>query len=472
MAISADLAPPTFGGEQRRPVVDAAAVALEVLCHGEPDRLWSLGDAEVGAALALLSEVVSAARAQLVLVLAEAKGRGLGVERGLGPVDWARSVAPLLATRDLLDADVVASAVAEGGAVGSVGSVGPVGHPLDEVVEAVVGACTSDPGVRAEALAVGKAAQICRFHRTVRAMAEPVGLDGAVSVLVSGARGAGGLSEARLAVALRHAGEVARPDGAVERDAQIRRDHRSLTKGPGPVGMWRYTLLLDEEGAAVVDAAVDALARPVRDEDTGELDLRTPAARRADALLDLVTRAVSAPEGLPRQAKTSLVVTVGLDALQGRCRGAALTAGDESLTVGAVRRLACDAQVIPVVLGSRGEVLDQGMGRRLFDRAQIRHLWLRDRHCTFPGCSKPAAWSDAHHLVHWADGGPTNVDNAALLCRAHHTIVHTYRYGGRPSNEGGRPRVEWDLTTGSYDEALDEWRRRDRTRPRPIPATT
>ena len=108
-----------------------------------------------------------------------------------------------------------------------------------------------------------------------------------------------------------------------------------------------------------------------------------------------------------------------------------MTMDDETLTVGTVRRLACDAQVIPVVLGTHGEILDQGMARRLFDRAQIRHLWLRDRHCTFPGCTKPAAWTDAHHLVHWADDGPTDIDNAALLCRAHHSVVHTHRYGAR-----------------------------------------
>ncbi len=292
----------------------------------------------------------------------------------------------------------------------------------------------------------------------------------------------------------------------MERDAQLRRDHRSLVKGPGPVGMWRYTLVLDEEAAAVVDAAVDALAKPRRDADTGDLDSRTPAARRADALLDLVSRAVSAPDGVPRQAKTSLVVTIGLDALQGRCRGAGMTMDDEALTAGTVRRLACDAQVIPVVLGAAGEVLDQGMARRLFDRAQIRNLWLRDRHCTFPGCSRPAAWTDAHHLVHWADGGPTDIDNAALLCRAHHSVVHTHRYGARithgpggtdsgsVSRRGGhggggggghlgdhsgsgRPRVEWDLTLGSYDDTVTEWRARerarsrDRARPRPIPAT-
>ncbi len=448
-----------------------------MLCGGEPERLWALGDGEVAAALTALGEVVSGAKALLVSVLAEAKRRSLGSGQGWGPVDWAHAMAPLLATRDLLDADVVASVVAAGSAVTG------ADHRLDDVVAAVLGASSPDPARRVEALPVGKAAQICRFHRSIRGLADPVGLAEATAELLGAARGAQGWDERKLAVAIRRTGDVARPDGAVEREAEVRRAHRSLVKGPGPVGMWRYTLVLDEEGAAIIDGAVDALAKPRRDADTGDLDCRTPAARRADALLDLVSRAVSAPDGVPRQAKTSLVVTISLDALQGRCRGAGVTMDDETLTVGTVRRLACDAQVIPVVLGTSGEILDQGMARRLFDRAQIRHLWLRDRHCTFPRCSKPAAWTDAHHLVHWADDGPTDLDNAALLCRAHHSIVHTHRYGARithgPSGSGAgpgssgndRPRVEWDLTTDSYDTTLTEWRQRTRPQPRPLPAT-
>ena len=215
------------------------------------------------------------------------------------------------------------------------------------------------------------------------------------------------------------------------------------------------------------------MAKPARDAGTGERDPRTPAARRADALLDLVTRAVGAPQGVPRQARTTLVVTIPLQVLEGRCRGAGTTPTGAVLTAGTVRRLACDAQVVPVVLGTAGEVLDQGRGRRLFDRAQVRHLWLRDRGCTFPGCTRPAGWTDAHHLVHWADGGPTSIDNAALLCRAHHSVVHTHRYGARISaHPNGPPHVEWDLTPGSYDTTLTEWRQRRRTRPRHVPATT
>ncbi|MGO4341457.1 DUF222 domain-containing protein [Pedococcus sp. 2YAF34] len=436
-----------------RPVVGSATLARGVLHQGTPERLWALRDEEVAQALTVLGDVAATVRAQMVLVLAEAKRRSLGSGDGWGPVDWARAMAPLLPMRDLLEADEVAGAVASDE------------RRLDDVVEAVVAATSSCPDERSEALPVGKAAQIVRFHTSIRGLTDAESLADGTALLVDAARGASGLSDQALARAIRHAGEVARPDRLVERDAELRRAHRSLVKGRGPVGMARYVLVLDEEGAAIVDAAVDALAKPRPDEDTGEHDPRTPAARRADALLDLVSRAVGAPAGVPRQAKVSLVVTVGLDVLQEHCRGAGVTMAGEVLTAGTLRRLACDAQVVPVVLGTDGEVLDQGVARRLFDRAQIRHLWLRDQHCTFPRCSKPATWTDAHHLVHWADGGPTDVDNAALLCRAHHSVVHRHRYGGRVRRAGGRARVEWDLTPDSYDTAVAEWR----TERRPLP---
>ncbi|GAA2736978.1 hypothetical protein GCM10009867_22680 [Pedococcus aerophilus] len=464
MALAPDSQHPTSGGGSGPGVLASAQDALHAVTGADPTRLWVLTDPQVAQALGVLAELGAAVRAQVAVVLAEAKGRGLGSGQGWGPVDWARAQAPSLPTRDLLDADAVAVAMTHAAAV----DCGD--HRLDEVLSAVRDACSPEADQRADALGVGKAAQLCRFHTSIRGLADPDDLAGATTALLHGARGADGLPETRLATAVRRAGEVIRPDAAVERDADHRRAHRSLVKGRGPVGMSRYTLVLDEEGAAIVDAAVDALARPRRDQDTGEHDPRTPAARRADALLDLVGRAVSAPDGVPRQAKTSLVVTVPLEVLAGRCHGSGITMGDEGLTAGAVRRLACDAQVIPVVLGSRGEVLDQGTAVRLFDRAQIRHLWLRDGGCTFPGCSKPPAWADAHHLVHWVDGGPTDIDNAALLCRAHHTLVHQQRYAGRVVDhpDRGRPRVEWDLTIGSYDTALDQWRRRKR--PRSIPA--
>jgi hypothetical protein len=80
----------------------------------------------------------------------------------------------------------------------------------------------------------------------------------------------------------------------------------------------------------------------------------------------------------------------------------------------------------------------------------VRALWLRDRHCTFPGCTVPGTWADAHHLRHWVDGGPTDLANGTLLCGRHHTIVHRDRLTAQVTPAG----VRWNRRLGSYDEAL------------------
>lgn len=429
-----------------RPVLGALTAAREVLSDCAPSRVWALSEPEVAESMRVLGELAATVSALTVAVLAESRTRGLGAEDGWGPVDWARACAPLMPLRDLTDAQVVASAAGE--------------LRLASVVAAVLEG--AQPGGRPEGpdelgcgvLPVGKAAQIVRFHQGIRGMADPDVLEATTDTLLEVARGAGGLGERDLAAAVRHAGLVMRPDRLNDEDDEVKRAHRSLTRSKGPMGMARYHLVLEEEAAAIVDAALDALAKPRPEEDTGEHDRRAPETRRADALLDLVVRAVEAPDGAPRQAKTMLMLTVGLEVLEGRCRGAGLTAFGQVLSADTARRLACDAEVVPVVLGSRGEVLDQGQAVRLFTRAQIRHLWLRDQHCTFPGCSKPAGWTDAHHLLHWAHGGPTDTWNAALLCRAHHTVVHTHRYAGRVVEGPQGTFVQWDLTRGSYDAML------------------
>ena len=111
-----------------------------------------------------------------------------------------------------------------------------------------------------------------------------------------------------------------------------------------------------------------------------------------------------------------------------------------------VRRIACDAAVIPVILGGDGEILDQGRDQRLFTTAQVRALWVRDQHCTFDDCDAPATWCDAHHLMHWIDGGATDLHNAALLCPHHHTIVHRDKLAGIRHPQG----VVWDRRPNSY----------------------
>jgi hypothetical protein len=95
-----------------------------------------------------------------------------------------------------------------------------------------------------------------------------------------------------------------------------------------------------------------------------------------------------------------------------------------TLSAGRARVLACDATIIPTVLGSASEPLDIGRATRVVPPALRRALITRDAGCAFPGCRRPARWADAHHIRHWADGGPTALNNLVLLCNHHHDVIH------------------------------------------------
>ncbi|MDF2145497.1 HNH endonuclease signature motif containing protein [Knoellia sp. p5-6-4] len=218
---------------------------------------------------------------------------------------------------------------------------------------------------------------------------------------------------------------------------------------------FEYRLTLDVEGKAVLEAALGPLSAPKPVD--GERDLRSSDRRRGDALVTLVRRAVAAGDEVGRTNKTTLLLTMDWESLRDGL-GAATTLGGldagTHLAPETVRRLCCDGSVVPIVLGGKGEVVDWGLEKRYFTDAQTKRLWLRDGGCTYPGCDAPPQWTDAHHLVHWADLGPSDLSNAALLCERHHTIVHTRRHAGRVVNDTDGERVEWDLTRGSYDALL------------------
>jgi hypothetical protein len=94
---------------------------------------------------------------------------------------------------------------------------------------------------------------------------------------------------------------------------------------------------------------------------------------------------------------------------------------DQDLTA----RLRTAAALLPPVLGGAPtQPLDVGRTTRVVQPAQRTALAVRDGGCVFPDCDRPLAWCEAHHLVHWLDGGPTDLDNLVLLCRAHHRAVH------------------------------------------------
>lgn len=255
-----------------------------------------------------------------------------------------------------------------------------------------------------------------------------------------------------------------RPDrDEVEKDQNRLRKHASLSAPQVESGdLTRYQLALTPEQSARLEAAIGPLARPRPNEETGERDLRSNGQRRAEALIELVTAAVSADAermGGPAESDACIQVTITLDDLQ-QHKGAGEVlhsrADGTLLGVETLRKMCCDADLIPVVLGTSGQVLDVGMTKRLFTRAQRRTLWRRDRSCTYPGCDSPPVWTRAHHVTHWADGGPTDLSNAALLCQRHHTFVHERRLWAdvrQSPDELGRY-VIWDTTPGSYDQAV------------------
>ncbi|GAB3548862.1 hypothetical protein GCM10027404_13510 [Arthrobacter tumbae] len=88
------------------------------------------------------------------------------------------------------------------------------------------------------------------------------------------------------------------------------------------------------------------------------------------------------------------------------------------------RQIACDADIIPVVLGGQGEILDLGRAQRLFTTKQRKALIARDKGCAFPACTMPVHWTEAHHIQPWSHGGTTSTDNGVLLCAHHHHLIH------------------------------------------------
>jgi hypothetical protein len=129
-----------------------------------------------------------------------------------------------------------------------------------------------------------------------------------------------------------------------------------------------------------------------------------------------------------------LTLTVGIEALVGEGVGELDHAGPVGTEL--ARRLACDASVRRVVVGPGSEPLDVGRRTSVVPAALRRAVIVRDHCCRSPRCDRPQAWCDAHHVVHWADGGPTALHNLLLLCRRHHRMVHASGGFGLTLEEG------------------------------------
>jgi len=211
---------------------------------------------------------------------------------------------------------------------------------------------------------------------------------------------------------------------AVERDAAALRERRRLFVSVLN-GMVHVDGRLDLVSGQVLITALDSMTDP------GNLDPddhRTPAQRRADALVDLCRDHLDHGD-LPfqRTERPHVVVHLSLDALEGRTGRPCELDDTGVITPETARRLACDARVTRVITRGDSQILDVGRTTRVVPTALRTVLTVRDRGCVVDGCGAPRRWCDAHHIVHWADGGPTSLANLVLLCARHHTLIHEGR---------------------------------------------
>ncbi len=427
----------------RRALWAAAADALA----GVGGLLWQVTGADLGALLGELDTLAALAAGARVAVVAEAAARGEVAASQAGSVTgWVAGHAPTLA------------------AAGA-GQVARLVHDTNRPDLAPVRAAVVSGAVSVPA-GLTVCSEFAALRPRVQEAAAPTVLTGMLDL--AAAHGSPGVR--RLRPALLAAYGI---DGELQRDADRASRLVALTRGiADDLGAVTYRLTLDAEGSAVLEAAIGPLSAPAP-APGGQRDTRDPAARRGQALVEVcrrVTAATAATAGDPAAGarlaavpKTTLLLTMPFDDLARRV-GAATVIGspadDILLAPDTVRRLACDARVIPAVLGGRGEILDLGRSSRWVSPAQLIALWARDRGCSFPQCATPAHWCDAHHLVHWIDGGGSDLANLALLCGRHHSVVHRDRLSGAvsmgPPGEQieGSWKVWWDQIPGSYDIAL------------------
>ncbi len=220
--------------------------------------------------------------------------------------------------------------------------------------------------------------------------------------------------------------QIVDPDGA-EDDAAAEHAAREVHLAQSFAGMWFGKLTLDRVSGAIVDETLRAIDRELFDADWAAArhrlgrtptpaDLeRTPAQRRADALVEMATRARTAPVDGRRPAPLFTVV-VGLETLEGPVLE---LFNRTALTPGTAARHLTDADVERIVFDPPSRVLDVGERRRFFRGALRRAIEVRDRTCFHPSCDEVPQRPEADHIHPAAHGGPTTQDNGRWGCSYH-----------------------------------------------------
>jgi hypothetical protein len=417
--------------------LDQLTAAVEALAAQDLD---ALSDAEAAARLLTLRRLLDRLEGHWLRALAAVDGRGAAGAEADTPADstaaWLRD--RLRAGHGQASGWVRTARALFRGALGGTGRALAAGD-LTPGHAAVLAAGTTD------------------LPAATVAEAEPV-------LLQAAAR----LDPPRLRTLVAHLRDVADPDGA---QARVERQHqrRGLWVSPTLAGMVAIDGLLDPEAGETLQAALEPLARP-----TAAADDRTASQRRADALTELARRALAGGR-LPQTGgvRPQVTVTVELASLLGQPASPGASGGVVGpLPAETARRLACDATLTRVLVtrhphpavegdgdttdhpaqahdrdvdppgtlttrlqaalallppalgGPATQPLEVGRATRVVSPAQRTALVVRDGGCRFPGCDRPPAWCEAHHVRHWLHGGPTDLGNLVLLCCAHHRAVH------------------------------------------------
>ena len=256
------------------------------------------------------------------------------------------------------------------------------------------------------------------------------------------------LTVAQFRKACQHERHAADPDGFALEERQAAEERKLMMSSFEDGGLFLKGVF-DAVGGAAIRNALEPLARPC-----GKDDERPREQRLADALVELAGHSLDSGVIPDRGSqRTHLQVTASFETLLGRI-GAPAADLELALPISrrCIERLACDCNVTRVLLDADSMVIDVGRSDRKIKGATRRALNHRDRHCRWPGCDRPASWSQGHHLKHWIHGGSSDLDNLVLLCHRHHWMVHEGRWQIVKLQDGG-------YLTIPPPYRVDEWAR-------------
>ena len=220
-----------------------------------------------------------------------------------------------------------------------------------------------------------------------------------------------------------------RDEADADEDTRLRRQEArawqatELWFGQARDGLVTFGGKMPTAQADLLKNQVGAIAAPRRNEETDPDP--TYSQRMGRAFCHWIEHIPT--DGLPTTGGTPATLTINLnyDTLTSQVAAATLATGTR-ISAAEVRRLACTHHILPRVLDGASIPLDQGRAKRLFTPAQRLAMADRDGGCTYPGCDRPPAWTEAHHIDWWAkDGGATDLEHGTLLCARHHHWVHT-----------------------------------------------